>query len=208
MCVCVSTHLVSVLSPVTLSQDNPALCYRLLLNKGLFFYYHIIISLSVYLCLLLSLFNMSVSVCLFLSLSPRYQLYQLTVMLCVCVCVCVCVCLLACLLVCVSEREREQGQTCACRSEVVFVAKCFNQLLHRAACLMVGGGGHSCRVKRCSRRRSRSPAELVLYLAGIYITKGYLFWTLFCLYLISHLQYVSLSHLSFTSTICASPFVL
>lgn len=101
VCVCLSMSicLVFVLSPVTLSQYNPALCHRLLFNKGLFFCYHIIISLFPSICVCFYLSSTCLSVCLsgFLSLSFPLSVSKISAISADCHIVCVC--LLACLLV-------------------------------------------------------------------------------------------------------------
>lgn len=111
-----------------------------------------------------------------LSLSLRYLLYQLTVILCVC------------LFVSMPPCVWEQGQICAGRSEVGFVAKCFNQLMGRAACLV--GAGHSCCVKRALTEDLVASQTCLIWLVFA-LLNGYPFWALFVkktslLYLISN----------------------
>lgn len=144
-------------------------------------------------CLFASLTS---SVSLSLSPCPRYLLYQLTVILCVSV-------------VSMPPCVWEQGQICASRSEVSFVAMCFNQLMDRAACLCWWRPQLPCWT--CSHRRSSCQLDL-FYLPGICITKGYPFWGTVLLkkkknLFISHFtsSICVVCYLSFTSTICVFP---
>lgn len=136
VCVCLSIRLVAVLSPVTPSQDKQALCYRLLFNKGLFCYYHIIISLSVSICVCFYLSSTCLSACLFFCFSLPLSLLLLLLSLILEIsaisadCHIVCVCLLACLF-----RYGFKVRQVPEEVKWVLLPSVSNQLMDRVACL-------------------------------------------------------------------------